>query len=1260
MTGRESEVMGVLVDGINRKSVLLLDVYDVLLQRLYRNPSDLFRGLEEGAPVQGFLESRENAQQVLAGNGDGQESWTVDLDTIYENMHQGYQPGKEKELELELLTTKLNPEAKRWMERAAQQNIPVYLCGKFRMPVAQVEKFLEENDCASYCKLYSLTGEMTQEAVYRDILRETGAAPASILHIKQGTGTAKAEKLGISVLPYESVFRRYGQNLNSSYFAVLNHHQKEDSIIPLLQGNIANYCATERGQEDWRSFGYKYIGILAFEYAKHMGNIVDSLGIKKVFFFSENGCTLKSAFDALFPSTDTAIISCSKRTLTLATIHGEQDLHAVLLGNLDKESTFRSWITMLCPSHEGEVYHTFQTLFPDQSRIIFSGDDFERLKQFIAVHKQFILEEAEKAQAELLRSLRHLEMFTTASAVVDISRNRSLLAGLASACRTEPMEQDLTAFFWEYVPTVRWSFSLIQQVEKSQRTEKDKGGANEYLGRILSLALYNPGGDESRVDALATLSYGNDDPKEACRTISQKILEGTLDCVHDLLHIDRVFPFALHQGAAMAVCEYLQEHIDRRDRTQLEMVRFTTNPYGWEEARPIFLQKNPVVGIVNPWPEDVSAEAEVITRMKRTAEENNLGCVLLGPFGHILTDNQKPTKKFYNEENLSFLITTHYECPKVLNTFYYNPLWNPPEIPLNLSDYTPRVTNYFMSNDDFLIYDKGGMSNYLRAILMNSPRTLEGGLPLTASFPISAAMPPKLDKPIMFYCGMNWEIMFGTAGRHDGLFKLLDDTGKVKYYGPERVEAWGGLKPWEGYRCYQGMIPFDGFSIVEKINECGICLVLSSDTHRRAGAATNRLYEACAAGAIMISDDNEFVLENFGDAALFIKFNKQDPIDTFNQIMEKYNWILKHPDEALQLARRAQEIYLKKYSLDAQMNQIVHNHPARMKQLAQDLYAQSQTGKVLVTFVLDTQKEKEAKKWLEIVIENVHDQIYSNVELAIAADETAAKEVQAFCNTKCAAANVVSMKLFDKKGIRAITDGEAIRTMQKQISHAYYVNTTAQEKWFFDHITSLVRAMTENDAMCAYSGASFEGADGCRRFNFFDALHVSHLYYMTAPDRPLAAGQFLFRADAHEYMPDYLFANLDGLEHLAYAGIVKYRHGAKLAFTTRMSLCFTNQEDDTRFNILTKEMQQRFIRDLIRFHIPEQMELHQVMASGPSADINKKGVSDMFLYLPLKNYIRLRYYRWRLRKLPTESKKYKKYAAKYDAIYDQYRQYWNA
>lgn len=1228
--------MSDLYELIKEKSAIIFDVDDVVLFNLYRNQSDMFDRIEEACSSPGFSESRMNVNHTCKHD-------KLHIDEIYNKMNKAYFYLKEKELEIKDLSNKINPEIKSIISITSDLNIPIYFYIKNYKDSDNIEELLNKNFNNLQYKIYFESQEKSIDKLCAEIAYDTSTKLSDILYIRNNKLTSEFNKEPFSVYIYESLFRKYGQNLNSSYFAVLNKYTKDDMLIPLLQSNIALYTAKEKHKSEWTLFGYKYIGILLYEYTQYVGKIANNLNIKKIFFSSEGGHCLKYAFEKLFPNIQSKIINIPKRTILLSSISTTEDISTILLKNLKDEVTFSSWIELLCPNKSEELYNNYINIFPDQERIISSDEDYSCLRDFISENDKLIFSKVEKEKLNLENYLNNIGLLDESVAILDISKNSDLLCGLKSKYQNTNITKDITVFFWDFNPSLLLKYSLLNQMNKQEYEGKSK---NIYLQQILEFSL-------SYFDYSSESLNSNNN----IISIRSKILDGAKDCIDDLHDIDEKFPVSEKQIAIMAVCEYFENYIDKKDIYLLESI-YTGDSNSHNENRPLFKQGKPVIGIVNPWPEDVSAEAEVITRMKRTAEENNIDCVLIDSFGHILTDSQKPTKKFVKEEDLSFVITTHYECAKILNTFYYNPLWNPPEIPLNLSDYTPRVTNYFMTNDDFLIYDNGGMSNYLRAILMNSPKTLDGASALTASFPISAAMPPKLDNPIMFYCGMNWEIMFGTEGRHDGLFKLLDNTGKIKYYGPERVEAWGGLKPWEGYRCYEGMIPFDGFSIVEKINECGVCLVLSSDTHRRAGSATNRLYEACAAGAVMISDDNEFVTENFKDAALFIKFNKNDPQDTYNQIMEKYNWIIKHPDEALNLARRAQDIYLKKYSLDKQLNQIIKNHPSRVEQVSKDFYAKTQNEKVLVTFVLDTQKFKDAKKMLDIVFKNLHGQIYSNIELAIATDKILNDDIQDYSNKKCASAHIVSMNLFDTKGIRAMTDGEAIRMLQNEITHDYFINTSANEIWFYDHITSLVRSITENNSMGAYSGASFEGSDGCRRINFFDVLNTNHLYHMTSPERQLVAGQFLFHKNSHRFLPDYLFSNIDGKEHIAYAGIIKYRNGEKISFTKRMSLCFSDKYEDMRCNILNETMQQRFIRDLIRFYIPEQVNETKIVNNISTSDTNRDSVSNLFLYLPIKSYIQLRYYRFRMRGKSPDSKIFKKYAKKYDDLYQKYKQYW--
>lgn len=632
------------------------------------------------------------------------------------------------------------------------------------------------------------------------------------------------------------------------------------------------------------------------------------------------------------------------------------------------------------------------------------------------------------------------------------------------------------------------------------------------------------------------------------------------------------------------------------------------------------------IGIVNPWPGDKSAEAEVLSRMKVGAEDVGVRYIMLDNFGHILEeDTQKATKEYVNSEDLQFVITTHYESEKTVDSFYYHTLWNPPEIPLNLGDYDTRVTNNYLMNDDYLIYDFGGMSNHLRGILLNKPRNIDGASMLTASFPMSRILEPKLDDPKLFYCGMNWEKVVNNSNRHEGLFKLLDETGKVKFFGPDKVEAWGGVRPWEGYKCYQYSIPFDGFSILNEINQCGICLVLSSDIHRRAGAATNRTYEACAAGAVIISDNNEFMQHYFKDAALFIEYNKNNPKDTFEQIMEKYLWIIEHREEALQMARRAQQIFKECFSVDNQIIDIINNHYNRFCVIEKDLFAKDEEGKVLVTYVVNTLDIKEAKKHCLKVIKNIQNQYYENIQLGLICDERIKKDLVIYAKQYDINITVIALSLFDYKGSKQYTDGQVIRIAQKNIAHEYWINIFSHEVWYYDHITTLVRTIQDENAMCSYAGRQHKDKLGVSRVDFFDNIHLSTVFGMNWPDWLPVPGQILFKMECHMEVPDFMLECLDGYEHYAYLGMVWIKNQNKIAFTKRMTSCWCAENLDKREIVLKAEYQIRYIRDILRFHLPE---------GGLGVNIlgQRELIKQYMIGMPVRSWFKMRWYNMLMRR----------------------------
>lgn len=698
------------------------------------------------------------------------------------------------------------------------------------------------------------------------------------------------------------------------------------------------------------------------------------------------------------------------------------------------------------------------------------------------------------------------------------------------------------------------------------------------------------------------------------RSIQNEILEGITEGKETFAKagLNKVTP----EVAAVGF-EYLAKYISDYDKRNIYEAVYAVEIEGKQECLPISTTDRFRFGMVYPWPGMNTAETELLARASKAAKNIGFECVMLSDYGQVLDSNQLATDDFIDDKTLDYVMTTHYESHKAVDAYYYHLLWNPPEIPLNTEYYDGRVVDNYIMNDDYLIYDFGGMSNHLKSILMNKPRNIEHASTFVGSFPKSVIKEPNLSNPKLFYCGMNWEKASGNNNRHAGLFQMLDETGKIKFYGPDKVKEWGGIRPWEGYKCYQHSIPFDGFSILDEINSCGICLAISSDAHRRAGAVTNRAYEACAAGAVIISDDNVFMEEYFKDSVLYITYNKENPEDTFKQIMEKYQWIVEHKEEALEMARKSQRIFVEKFCMEKGLIDVTKNHYSRFKTIERDLYAIDDNQRVMITKVLNTVEKSQIQQKLKRAFSNVEKQYYRNILLVVLCDDTIKEEVENVCRNAHCNINVLSYRLYDEKKSRCMTDGKAIHLALNEIEHDYFMNMTSSEEWFRDHVTTLLRTLEDApESLMAYSGLLSQDAKGYRRTYIFENLSLATLYNQYPKVTPIG-GQFMIRNAAHEMIPDFLFENLDGCEHVMYADSLVVHYKSKIAFSKRMTCIWNIDEKDDTYSILDRNRQIRFIRGTMKYEI-ESNDLG-------NGGMNRQEMAQLGQHFPIKSWVKMRY-----------------------------------
>lgn len=249
---------------------------------------------------------------------------------------------------------------------------------------------------------------------------------------------------------------------------------------------------------------------------------------------------------------------------------------------------------------------------------------------------------------------------------------------------------------------------------------------------------------------------------------------------------------------------------------------------------------------------------------------------------------------------------------------------------------TPHYPNYLMVFHPFWYLDKQGKfdpfyekyDGYLLTI--NDRETLENGLkeknkkffhipfyPTTYNTPYRRLEPKHLVVMIPVWGDRLKQQRFLT------LYKLLSETGLVKFY---------GVKPHKDIitQGYMGSLPFDGVSVIDTLQQHGIVLVSHSPIHNEASIPSARIFEAAAASAIIICDENPFVKKHFGDSVFYFDTSLSGT-SMFEQIQECLHKIYQNPEKALEMAKAAHDIFIEKFTMEEQLLKLLEMHERVME-----------------------------------------------------------------------------------------------------------------------------------------------------------------------------------------------------------------------------------------------------------------------------------------------------------------------------------------
>lgn len=341
------------------------------------------------------------------------------------------------------------------------------------------------------------------------------------------------------------------------------------------------------------------------------------------------------------------------------------------------------------------------------------------------------------------------------------------------------------------------------------------------------------------------------------------------------------------------------------------------------------------IGVIKNFQGEATAEHECIERIRLAGTQIGVDVRVLDVEGVPI--DGRPLE---DPSELTFALSIHFEAPKLFDAFVYHALWNPLEFLVGLGWSYRQVCSNLLSYDGYLSCESDWADAHARLLLRSKSRP-----GLAAQAPIAPAelefphlfhslaepiLAPRAMKRRFFYCGINWDLLCGRKHRFHRILKSLDAAGESDFYGPERLK--GGIRPWKGFACYRGSVPFDGLTLIHRAAEAGLVLAFSSDDHRDSGLMSNRLFEACAAGALIVTDENRWTRRFFGNSVFHVDLREGDDRVT-RRLFEISDWANTHPEEAAEMARASQKIFLERFELKGLLRSLIGSHSGRVGKL---------------------------------------------------------------------------------------------------------------------------------------------------------------------------------------------------------------------------------------------------------------------------------------------------------------------------------------
>jgi hypothetical protein len=504
-----------------------------------------------------------------------------------------------------------------------------------------------------------------------------------------------------------------------------------------------------------------------------------------------------------------------------------------------------------------------------------------------------------------------------------------------------------------------------------------------------------------------------------------------------------------------------------------------------------------------------------------------------------------------------FVFVTHDIVPKMTEHFTVGPLWSPTEFYKNDRERLRAIRSW-----DLVLPINEETRQF--AVDLHFPlrhRSAVGQHFLYPSAPVVDIALPDTERLSLAYVGVHWD-----GARHEELFRALAEVVDLHVYGP--AAAWSFLPA-----TYRGSIPFDGHSLIQTLNRHGAVLALHKPTHSTEDTPSMRVFEACAAKCLVITDPMASLKGIFGDSIEYVDAaaNPQCTAEAIAAIMRAAR---STADATAKRISTAHEIFRKTVSLEVLLTQVVEE--VAQRRAGQQVIVPKSAETTISVIIRCGSRPLSLIKRAVLSLER---QLYTGIAIIfarfaeIAGFDTYIHELRA------------SGRFQDIQVVEVGGDGcrsTSLWAGMQQVKSPFFANLDDDDEWFPDHLLHTMAAFKqEPEADLFYSGGirreeegqlpnpheRLQRADGTffpetRELMFFDAFDLGRLLKL---DNMILSHSFVGRSNllTGPVLDD---PKLESIEDV-YLYLLLVARGADIRFTGRVSVIW-NWRSTSRDNFM--------------------------------------------------------------------------------------------